>query len=1182
MNLSKIIFALLLCISTSSFAQSFNFSKIAEMTYSHELLFADFDNDGIDDILMYNNPEIILFKGSESEDLDKKFKRSISTVIPFPNLFFELMNFELGDFDGDGDIDIFYQEWGPNWFLVKNDETKFTIKSLGELGYDNPEIWSGDYNNDGKSDIYIKFESSGLNDSISILEFENDNIASNIGIFGSDIYSDYQLADINADNALEIFGIDKDNEVMNVIFLDSIEISTIHTIDNIKDAYNLDVANNLLDFDGNGTLDLIYHDNGFSQGNYLYCIYDIESIDNQETTIIDSFERSISTLFFDIDTDGDLEVIIEVSGEFFLYNSDGINISATPIKFNETFDYVDVLHLETNLETKKQLYTIDASNKIVLAEITVNSDTSVSYDVLTDFNSSSPGEVNRVIVTDVNLDGFDDLLYHSNGSGIEVAVMYNNGDGSYSEREVIIDHIIFPRYVHFEDFNNDDIIDIAFYSIRTGDFVILQNINGKFTEVYRYDGDHHYVFYVSDFNQDGFKDLVIMQSSDDPDYDYKLEGLKNNNGENFEFVEFDNSDTDFLFNVADFDNDGSTEFVHRSYNSEKVTIGHIIDNELQVVEQTSIGPFRESKHFDLDDDGDLEFIAVNVDFQADVFNIQIYDYNSSSIQFDLVAKTNDFSFSNSSTIPEDFIYFDYNNDGYDDLITYKNNSSGFEGPVNLYEYNGTTLEYRGELINYIDFDNTLNLRDYIYLDTKDGINRYLVLADGAYYILNGDDYANVTLCTFLDENENDQKDGNESYVSSTELKFTDGQNNTYSYITNESGCTTAQLNEDTYYLELNPISCLNDNVNDSIEIELNTQYEFPLVINNEEGEVSADITRAHTRCSFNSTYWIQVFNNTCSNFSGTLDVFIEENSTDIVPILGGELIEPNTLRYVIEELPIGGKMKFEANIKMPNADFLDEDLEDSYLLVDMNGDEISSETLKYHLHCEFDPNNKSISPDRTAGYGEQYILDEDLEYLIRFENVGIDSAINIKVLDRISDNLDLETIDIISASHPYRYTLNKVTRLLTVYFDDIYLPDNKTDEPGSHGFFKFKIRPIEGLPNFIDIDNEALIYFDFNPPIYTNKTQSTYISDLSLVSTTYTSDEVAIKIFPNPTKDLLTIRSDNSEKINAIHIFTINGEYVGEIKSNNGQLNISHLRSGIYLIKVSTNAQASVHKMIKI
>ena len=136
----------------------------------------------------------------------------------------------------------------------------------------------------------------------------------------------------------------------------------------------------------------------------------------------------------------------------------------------------------------------------------------------------------------------------------------------------------------------------------------------------------------------------------------------------------------------------------------------------------------------------------------------------------------------------------------------------------------------------------------------------------------------------------------------------------------------------------------------------------------------------------------------------------------------------------------------------------------------------------------YDPNDKQVVPlGRTA---QRYTpTTEALRYQIRFQNTGNDVAYRVAVVDTLAANLDLSTLRVGAASHPYRLSISGRPRpVLTFTFDNILLPDSARNPVGSQGFVQFSIRPKAALPARTRIDNFADIFFDFNPPVRTNTT----------------------------------------------------------------------------------------------
>jgi hypothetical protein len=137
----------------------------------------------------------------------------------------------------------------------------------------------------------------------------------------------------------------------------------------------------------------------------------------------------------------------------------------------------------------------------------------------------------------------------------------------------------------------------------------------------------------------------------------------------------------------------------------------------------------------------------------------------------------------------------------------------------------------------------------------------------------------------------------------------------------------------------------------------------------------------------------------------------------------------------------------------------------------------------------YDPNIKTALP---AGVGPEHLIDKDwtLNYMIQFQNTGNDVAYEVVIADTLSEALDLSSLDVKGASHPFTWELTP-ERALTFTFADILLPDSTSNEPGSHGFVEFSITPKTSILPGTVIENTAHIYFDFNDAIVTNTVDHT-------------------------------------------------------------------------------------------
>ncbi|MEO1262584.1 MAG: T9SS type A sorting domain-containing protein [Bacteroidota bacterium] len=137
----------------------------------------------------------------------------------------------------------------------------------------------------------------------------------------------------------------------------------------------------------------------------------------------------------------------------------------------------------------------------------------------------------------------------------------------------------------------------------------------------------------------------------------------------------------------------------------------------------------------------------------------------------------------------------------------------------------------------------------------------------------------------------------------------------------------------------------------------------------------------------------------------------------------------------------------------------------------------------------FDPNDKTGIP---FGYGEEHFIGQntDLEYRIRFQNTGTDTAFSVVLRDTLANLLDISTLRMGASSHAYIYELIG-NGILRIEFPGIKLPHESVNELGSMGYVEFKISPFDSLLPFTEIENSASIYFDFNKPIITNTTLHT-------------------------------------------------------------------------------------------
>ncbi|MBK7944040.1 MAG: T9SS type A sorting domain-containing protein [Flavobacteriales bacterium] len=143
--------------------------------------------------------------------------------------------------------------------------------------------------------------------------------------------------------------------------------------------------------------------------------------------------------------------------------------------------------------------------------------------------------------------------------------------------------------------------------------------------------------------------------------------------------------------------------------------------------------------------------------------------------------------------------------------------------------------------------------------------------------------------------------------------------------------------------------------------------------------------------------------------------------------------------------------------------------------------------------CAYDPNDKLVQPAGYGIHGAVAIDLDELEYTIRFQNTGTDTALHVVIRDRLSDALDWSSLRVVATSHTLTQAQVEPDGEAVFRFDHILLPDSNVNELASHGFIKFRIGIAPGQAHGCAILNSAAIHFDFAEAVITNITTTTLI-----------------------------------------------------------------------------------------
>lgn len=221
----------------------------------------------------------------------------------------------------------------------------------------------------------------------------------------------------------------------------------------------------------------------------------------------------------------------------------------------------------------------------------------------------------------------------------------------------------------------------------------------------------------------------------------------------------------------------------------------------------------------------------------------------------------------------------------------------------------------------------------------------------------------------------------------------------------------------------------------------------------------------------------------------------------------------------------------------------------------------------------FDPNDKTCLEGESIEPSE---VGEYVHYMIRFENTGTASAVNVVIKDEIdTTKFDMSTLVPLGGSHDH-YVRTVADNVVEFVHEDIFLDFNDATNDG-HVLFKIKTLPtlVEGDT----FDNDAEIYFDFNAPIITNN-ESTAV--MTTASTSHVADH-SIAVYPNPAQDILNVSSDGS--IHSVAIIDINGRTLSQTSftgsASTRQVELGSLASGVYFVRISTALGSDVKRVVK-
>jgi len=228
------------------------------------------------------------------------------------------------------------------------------------------------------------------------------------------------------------------------------------------------------------------------------------------------------------------------------------------------------------------------------------------------------------------------------------------------------------------------------------------------------------------------------------------------------------------------------------------------------------------------------------------------------------------------------------------------------------------------------------------------------------------------------------------------------------------------------------------------------------------------------------------------------------------------------------------------------------------------------------VQAPYDPNHKSVLP---TGAGVNHLIDSStvLEYSIEFQNTGNAPATTVRVVDTLAAYLNPLTIKPGISSFPctMQFLANNVVAFT---FASINLPDTAVSDTASSGFVNFTISQYPGNVNGSVINNNAAIYFDYNPPIITN-TATVTLGQLTIedVQTIPGGASLMVNAYPNPFTNQTLIKVEGAAFSEMeLNVYDLAGRLVSQQRVQNANqfiIDRKAISSGSYLFEISSAGQ---------
>ncbi len=411
--------------------------------------------------------------------------------------------------------------------------------------------------------------------------------------------------------------------------------------------------------------------------------------------------------------------------------------------------------------------------------------------------------------------------------------------------------------------------------------------------------------------------------------------------------------------------------------------------------------------------------------------------------------------------------------------------------------------------------------------------------------------------------------------TSTYTTFTNNSGNYNIYIPNVGTYTTSAISNLGANFTSNPASV---NV---VSAGQNNNYNADFCISSATNYTDLSIVLyplTNVRPGFNASYRMYYRNNGSTNLNGSVRLTYNNTKLSLVNAspVQNNIFTNNIIWNYSNLLPFEQRyIDITFNAFTPPTNNQGDNLVFTAVANPTAGDNYVADNtyvLNQTVVNAFDPNDKTVLEGATI---QQSQVSNYLHYITRFQNTGSAAATTVVLKETLDPDLDWNTFEPVGASHTYNLQIKNGNQL-TCTFSNIGLPDSTTNEPASHGWLAYKVKPKSTFTVGDIASSNSDIYFDYNPPIVTNNV-TTQINNLSNGE----FDKNNFKIYPNPANNYFVIENTTAE-VSTYEILDIKGQQLskGNVESLK-PIDISKLQSGLYFITVKTENSSQTYKMIK-